>query len=341
MTLSMIGQKTNIAFNEMTHDFGTIEMSDGEVTTRFEFTNNGPLPLYITSVRPACGCTSSKFTHDSVFYEDKGFVEATFNPRGRTGPFDKVIDVNTNLGLFILHIKGNVSTEKQEKEGLSYGILSLNKLKINMGIQYHDAIYKDTIIVYNHTKYPHYIRRIQLPSSAVEVDQPSDTVPANGSLVMLVRIKVDGIGDFGKGVGALHMYTSDIKQPRKTIFIDYEKRERFPKLTRKYLKKAPKIVVDEMVKDFGEIKRGGQGHRDIEITNDGKDTLILRKVKVSCSCITAVPDKLKVAPGETILIKTYYDTVLRNKGEQKKYLTIISNDPLKSVVTVKLQVVIL
>jgi hypothetical protein len=341
LALNIMGQKKNIAFNEMVHNFGTIEMAEGEVTTRFEFTNNGEIPLYITSVRPACGCTSSKFSHDSVFFEDKGFVEATFNPRGRTGPFDKVIDVNTNLGLFILHIKGNVSTEKQEKEGLSYGILSLNKLKINMGKQFHDAVYLDTIIVYNHTKYPHYIRRIQLPSSHVEVNRASDTIPANSSMKLFVKIKVDGIGGFGKGVAAMHLYTSDLKQPRKTIFIDYEKVERFPKHTRKYLKNAPKMVVDAMVQDFGEIKRGGQGQRNIKITNEGKDTLIIRRLKVSCSCVNAVPDKMEILPGETIEIKTYYDTVLRNKGEQKKYLTIITNDPLKSVVTIKLQVNIL
>ena len=253
-TLSSYGQKKSIVFNKMVHNFGTIEMSVGDVSTRFEFINNGAIPLYITSVRPACGCTTSKFTHDSVFYEDTGFIDATFNPRGKTGPFDKVVDVNTNLGLFILHIKGFVSTEKQEKEGLSYGILSVNKLKINMGEVYDDETFLDTIIVYNHTNYPHYIRRIQLPNPTVEIDQPSDTIPAKGSVVMPVRIKVDGIGDYGKGVSGIRLFTSDLSKPMKMIFIDYNKKERFPKLTKKYLKNAPKIAFDSTTKDFGEIK---------------------------------------------------------------------------------------
>lgn len=335
------GQKKSVKFNEMIHDFGTIEMSDGDVTTKFIYKNTGAVPVYITSVRPACGCTTSKFTHDSVFFEDEGFIEATFNPRGKTGPFDKVIDVNTNLGLYVLHIRGIVSTEKQEKEGLSYGVLSVNKLKINMGEVFHDETYLDTIIIYNHTKYPQYIRRVQLPNESVEVDRPSDTIPAKGSLIMPVRINVNGIGDFGKGVSGIRFYTSDLNKPMKMIFIDYNKKERFPKLTRKYLKKAPKLTFDVTTQDFGEIKRGGQGQRNFKLTNTGKDTLFIRKIKTSCSCIQAIPDKMAILPGETIQLKAYYDTVLRNKGEQKKYVTIISNDPEKSVVSLMLKVNIL
>ena len=99
-----------VVVNETVHDFKTIKEKAGKVTAVFTFTNNTDKPVVITNVRPSCGCTTPEWTKEPIAPGKKGQVNATYDPAGRPGPFDKSIAVETSgdPASFSLRIKGNV-----------------------------------------------------------------------------------------------------------------------------------------------------------------------------------------------------------------------------------------
>ena len=62
------------------------------------------------------------------------------------------------------------------------------------------------------------------------------------------------------------------------------------------------------------------------ITNDGNDTLLLRKVKPSCGCTITSPKKDILIPDESTTIEVSYNTG-NYPGNQKKLIRVIANDP--------------
>jgi hypothetical protein len=89
-------------------DFGKIKKGQ-PVTEEFSFTNEGNVPLVITSVKASCGCTVTDFSKDPIAPGEKGFVKATYNA-ANVGPFQKTVTVNANTDdeAVQLIIKGEV-----------------------------------------------------------------------------------------------------------------------------------------------------------------------------------------------------------------------------------------
>ena len=66
VSMAAMAQEPVITFSKTTHDFGKINEADGRVTTIFEFTNEGMVPLVLTNVKASCGCTTPKWTHEPI-----------------------------------------------------------------------------------------------------------------------------------------------------------------------------------------------------------------------------------------------------------------------------------
>ena len=99
-----------ISFDKYKHDFGTINGSDGKVTTIFTFTNLGDSPLLIANVTASCGCTTPEWTREPVLPGEQGYVKVSYNPTSLTYFFDKPISVysNGNPSKTVLSIIGTV-----------------------------------------------------------------------------------------------------------------------------------------------------------------------------------------------------------------------------------------
>jgi len=114
-----------IAFTEVVHDFGNIEVGT-KAETRFEFTNTGTEPLVLSKVQPSCGCTASDYTKTPVEPGQKGYVSALYKNTSSANHFEKSISVYSNAGAtptIRLTIKGNVvdkpAAPVQEKSAIS------------------------------------------------------------------------------------------------------------------------------------------------------------------------------------------------------------------------------
>ncbi|MCD7936982.1 MAG: DUF1573 domain-containing protein [Tannerellaceae bacterium] len=99
-----------IEAEKLTHDFGTINEADGNVSYSFVVKNTGNAPLVLTRVVASCGCTTPEWTREPIAPGESGEIKVTFDPKDRPGPFAKTINVYSNgkKGSYILTIRGEV-----------------------------------------------------------------------------------------------------------------------------------------------------------------------------------------------------------------------------------------
>jgi len=82
-------------FNEEIHDFEEIPEGDKH-THEFLFTNIGKSPLIIQGVKASCGCTTPDWPKDPILPGESSMITATYNTKGRPGPFNKGITITSN-----------------------------------------------------------------------------------------------------------------------------------------------------------------------------------------------------------------------------------------------------
>ena len=70
--------------------------SDKPVECKFLIRNDGQSDLIIRAVKPSCGCTAVKPEKSTLIPGDSTYIDALFNPKGRSGDFKNGITVVTN-----------------------------------------------------------------------------------------------------------------------------------------------------------------------------------------------------------------------------------------------------
>jgi Protein of unknown function (DUF1573) len=91
-------------------------------------------------------------------------------------------------------------------------------------------------------------------------------------------------------------------------------------------RKAPKLIVDTMTTELGEIYSGQVKHFSFTIKNGGNDTLKIFSLKPSCGCTTVKAAKPFLLPGQTDNAAIDFNTA-GMRGRVVKNITIESNDP--------------
>jgi len=101
---------------------------------------------------------------------------------------------------------------------------------------------------------------------------------------------------------------------------------------------APKIVINESVKDYGTVPKGDDLVWDFVAKNEGKTDLVIDQVKPSCGCTVANFDK-SIKPGATGKISLKVET--KNfSGPISKSATVTSNDPANPNMTLVLKAIV-
>lgn len=89
---------------------------------------------------------------------------------------------------------------------------------------------------------------------------------------------------------------------------------------------APKLELDRTIIDFGEIYDAAPVDGIVTLRNTGDARLIIDKVNTTCGCTVGRLAKRNLAPNETTTATLTY-TPEGKKGEEKKTVTFVSNDP--------------
>lgn len=102
---------------------------------------------------------------------------------------------------------------------------------------------------------------------------------------------------------------------------------------------GPKVAVQQVEHNFGEIIQGQKVSYNFIISNSGGDALKIENVKASCGCTVAKPDKTELAPGEGTNIKVTFDSSGK-MGNEEKYVYVKTNDPDNSMLKLKINAVV-
>jgi hypothetical protein len=98
---------------------------------------------------------------------------------------------------------------------------------------------------------------------------------------------------------------------------------------------APKVAFDNTKYTFGTVTEDDEVTHDYKITNTGKSTLHIRKLKASCGCTVGKPDKNDLEPAESTIIKAVFRTHGKT-GKQNRTIDVITNDPAQPKTTLEI-----
>ncbi len=99
---------------------------------------------------------------------------------------------------------------------------------------------------------------------------------------------------------------------------------------------SPVIAVDKLQDDFGDVHAGLRVEKKYVVSNQGNAPLLIKSVRTSCGCTTAVSESQKVLPGEKTRILVWYDTAGLSAGKKTQAVIIHSNDPKRPVTRIRI-----
>ena len=328
-----------ITFIEESFDFGNIAEEKGPVTKEFTFTNTGAAPLIVQNVKASCGCTTPDWTKDPVLPGKKGIVKATYNPQNRPGQFNKTITVTSNAenNTVILTIKGVVNPKPVTLEDtypMQMGGLRLKSNHIALIKVFTTETKTDSLQIINTStedikmtfeKIPDHIKMKAIP----------ETLKPNAKGVLVATYDGSKQTDWGFIMDRVDLILNGKFDANNRISVSATVDEDYTKLTPEQRANAPKANFESKDFNFGNIKEGESASYDYKLTNDGKTDLLIRKVKASCGCTAATPGETTIKPGKSTTIKSTFNSTGK-PGKQNKTITVITNDPDNSNITLRI-----
>jgi len=325
-----------VEFPQTTVNFGNINIEGGRVSYDFVFKNVGTAAVQLTSVIAGCGCTTTSWTKEEVKPGEQGYVRAVFDPKGRQGPIDKIVTVQTNgePAILNLRLEGNVVPTRSYFDDIykyRYGNLAVSTNSLDLKKIYNTGSDSARIYIYNLANKNIKITKIEAPRTLYITKYYDEMVP-NGEMVLNIKYKAVEPIEFGPSKHEIKLYTTDDSLPVKSIFVYVDVVEDFSYLKGKAAKKAPKAEFDKTEHDFGNIRLVDEASTIFTLTNKGKNDLIIRKIIRSCNCISIEPSVTVIKKGKSAAIKVSYKSV-NTAGQDQRTVKLILNDPQKTEVT--------
>ncbi len=191
-----------------------------------------------------------------------------------------------------------------------------------------NEVHTDTIFIFNDWESSMQISFNQLPPFISIIPKPSIIPPKEGGF-LLVTYDAAKRNDLELVMDRIEMITNDTLNPVKNLDFVTVIYEDFSRYSLRDLRNSPVGKLDTNNYDFGTTEQGSIVRYNLMVSNVGKDTLHLRKIKSTCGCTTGEPDKRTLLPGESTRMQVSFNTFGRT-GFHSKSVTIITNDPENS-----------
>lgn len=326
-----------VQFREETFDFGMITEEGGPVLHEFLFTNNSGRPVKILSVQASCGCTTPSWSKEPVASGKTGFIQASYNPKGRPGYFNKSLTVTTDLDPtpIILQIKGQVQVQGEVSKGTEFQIANggwkLKSGSFNLGKVFlqDEQTVRDfpfvnagqKAITYSGTYVgPAYITAEVTPKTLQPGERGHIRITYNGKLKATYGFQSDNI----------QLITDDELNPTKSFSVYATLEDNFTDIKPEDLARAPQLRLQTTSFDMGRVRANQTTVKEVPVMNTGKKELDIRALQGNCACVVASAERTKLKPGESTTVRIEFNPGDR-KGNQTKAVTFYSNDPQNPV----------
>ncbi|MCF0190583.1 MAG: DUF1573 domain-containing protein [Marinilabiliaceae bacterium] len=338
-SLSVGAQKSVITFSETVHDFGEIQEDGGNVKCEFLFENTGDRPLVLHNVQASCGCTTPVWPRTPIQPGAKDRIEVSFNPQNRPGVFSKTITIQSNAenNTVQLRISGKVLEKAKTMEDIYptlFGSMRLSDSHIPFTKVAPGETKLGELKVINPSDKPVSPQFINVPAHVKIACIPETLKPGEEGSIQ-ARYDASLKNDWGYVTDQIYVIFDGVKDYKNRITLSASITEDFSQMTDEQKQNAPVVEFNETTHDFGAINQSTNQECDFIITNKGNENLIIRKVKASCGCTAVAPEKTVLAKDESTKIHVSFDP--RGKsGRQNKTITVITNDPNKSNVMLRI-----
>lgn len=101
--------KEEIVFDKTIHDFGDVMCENKDYTCTFVVENKRVKPLVLLSVNTSCSCLKASYSRRPMKSGQKSEISITLQAgKMEQGVFRRVIELQTNAGIFHIVVKGNI-----------------------------------------------------------------------------------------------------------------------------------------------------------------------------------------------------------------------------------------
>lgn len=316
------------------HDFGDIFVGDGPVSCCFTLTNISAGELTIDSVVSSCGCTSVKWTRQTLAPGQSGTIEAAYTNDEGAYPFDKTLSVYLSAikRPIILHLKG-VSRSKKKPLGeifpVHMGPVGVKKARFDAGTLLQGESRSGEIQIANLGKSA--IKPVfSNVSEGLELSS-AGSVPAGGTARINYTIRSD------KSRWGSNVYGADVEVSGKTAGrIEFEAvtKDNFSSWDQSRKSRGAVPLFDSGTYSFNPVKAGSRFTARFVLSNTGKEKLVIHKMESDSDALT-IPDlPPALAPGAKCRLDFTVDTSSLVPGEHTLTVTLYTNAPHRPVVKI-------
>ncbi|MDR1878655.1 MAG: DUF1573 domain-containing protein [Bacteroidales bacterium] len=331
-----------LSFDKTSHNFSAINETDGEVNCSFAYENKSKSNVTIIDVAIANrGAVRANWNRNPILPAEKGNITVTLNPRNLSGAYSHSIDVKTNENgvnkTYTLTVQANITPRVKTKEEI-YGMMEGNLRYKTNSLRYPTmnpvSVITDTFGIYNVYGDTMTFAYHLLPAAVQILSMPAKLAPKEEGRIVF-KYTAAAKNDWGNVWDKITITTNDTNRPAKSLYITGEIYDDFDAWTPEQKANAPKVSFDNMNYEFGTASEGDEISHNYSISNTGKSTLHIRKLKSSCGCTVGNPEKNDLEPGETTVIKAVFRTHGKT-GKQIRTIDVITNDPTQSKVVLKI-----
>jgi len=343
LTVALSWAAAKITFSQTTHDFGTIQEKDGDVTVEFPFSNTGDAPLLVLRAASSCGCTVPEYPKKPLRPGETGVIKVTYHAKGRPGPFQKSVYVydNTN-GKTMLVISGNVisNTTPEDTYATEMGAgLRVKNRTLNFFDVYPNRTNRTrTLQFYNEGTEPIQLTFRGVSKSVYLECQPQIIQPKKEGKVLVTFLTKES-KDWGLHNEGFDVFVKgkEVQAKNNHISLQADIWEDFSEMSRKERDNAPEIEVEETTIDFGK-SNGKKVTQKITVLNTGKTKLTIRKVQNELpNVFVAEISSATIKPGGRATLTVTFNPTETKLTKINHHITLISNDPSNSRVIINLQ----
>lgn len=319
-------------------DIGTVLEEDGSVEVQFIGINQSDSSIVIADISTDCGCAIAAYSSDTIYQSNVASFTVNFNPDYKGGAFRKMIVVRTNLDLYgdTLYLQGfNIPFPQDTEYAYPYKSqdIGLRLSTINMGDVYTHEPRKKMIELYNFGEESLSLTSVEdhMPEY-LKIDLKPSSIASNQRGLLIIDYDGNIKNDLGLVDEELLINFSGKSNPVSVRLVAniFEYFEPVPKSRAGIV---PRLGINEIDLDLGNISTDQIVKKDVKLTNNGQEILEIRKVITNCNCLEVQFDKESLAAAETMQLHFSFDPRER-RGIDHKHITLFTNDPIQPVRTI-------
>ena len=97
-----------VVFDKNVFDFGNVQRENRDYSCSFVVENRAEKPLVLLSVKTSCSCLKAKYSRRPLKTGEKSCITMTLEAaKMEPGIFHRVVEVETNAGVYRIIVKGN------------------------------------------------------------------------------------------------------------------------------------------------------------------------------------------------------------------------------------------